>query len=44
MISISFLQDFFKKVVLEGNLKEEVAKHGGKVLVRIVDLDKNKKR
>lgn len=29
-----FLQDFFKKVVLEGNLKEEVTKHDGKVLVR----------
>jgi len=35
-----FLQDFFKKVVLEGNLKEEITKHGGKVLVRIIDLDK----
>ena len=35
-----FLQDFFKKVILEGNLKEERTKHGGKVLVRIIDLDK----
>jgi len=35
-----FLQDFFTKVILEGNLREETTKHGGKVLVRIVDLDK----
>jgi|Deesub1362A_J573_1020465.scaffolds.fasta_scaffold04072_1 hypothetical protein len=38
-----FLQDFFKKVVLEGNLREETTKHGGKILVRIIDLDKIRK-
>lgn len=35
-----FLQDFFKKVVLDGNAKEETTKYGGKVMARIVDLDK----
>jgi len=35
-----FLHFFFKEVILKGNLREEKTKSGGRIWVRIIDLDK----